>query len=116
MRRANTPKSRGAAVVVQLGKKLFQQSRPCNPAVMRPQYPPQRFSADPGPTALVGDRWAPAADTIVLPFHDRPAHRTSTSDDHPPSLPPCAPTHAACASVVMMAARKGWLYCFAAAS
>src|SRR5262249_58419899 len=48
--------------------------------------PPQRFSADPSPTALVGDRWTPAADTIVLPFHDRPTHRTSTSDDHPAIL------------------------------
>jgi hypothetical protein len=51
---------------------------------MRPQHAADRFHAEPGATAFVGNRRAPAADPVLAAVELGPADRTRADDDHAP--------------------------------
>ncbi len=83
------------------------EAGPGRAPVVRPQRPAHRLAAEPGAAAFVGDRESPSRrrgnalpPRIAQPMLPVPTMTT------PPSRPRCAPTQAACASVVTSMRRK----------
>src|SRR5262249_10575926 len=53
-----------------------------NAAVVCPEYPTQRFDAEPGAAAFIRDREAPAANAIVAALQLRPGDGAGPDHDH----------------------------------
>jgi hypothetical protein len=63
-------------------EQLIKEPSPGNAPVMRPEHPPQSFTAKPGPAPLVRDRQTPSTDTELAALELAPADRPGSHDDH----------------------------------